>query len=214
MNKTKMVSPAIKTPFWLLWLFFCGSTLTFGQQNYTISGTITDKSNGETLFGASVFLMETTIGGVTNEYGFYSIRNATMIIEVDEFVLLIDPMIGDQGTLPPFAFFKSKPKRNPIVPLPGNSSEILDRVTHCLITHKHPDHIDNEAIAFLIKKDIPVICSTLDEKFFRKKRLNVIQTIEYWQKTTFLGGKNRRYSCKTWLRICRETGGQCDGFLY
>ncbi|MEM6543135.1 MAG: TonB-dependent receptor, partial [Bacteroidota bacterium] len=43
------------------------------QQSHTISGTITDKSNGETLFGASVFLMGTTIGGITNEYGFYSI---------------------------------------------------------------------------------------------------------------------------------------------
>ncbi|MGB5556008.1 MAG: TonB-dependent receptor [Flavobacteriaceae bacterium] len=43
------------------------------QNNYTLSGTITDKSNGETLFGASVFLKGTTIGVVTNEYGFYSI---------------------------------------------------------------------------------------------------------------------------------------------
>ena len=44
-----------------------------GQTSHTISGTITDKSNGETLFGASVFLSGTTIGGVTNEYGFYSV---------------------------------------------------------------------------------------------------------------------------------------------
>jgi len=47
--------------------------MAMGQSNYTISGTITDKSNGETLYGASVFLKGTTIGGVTNEYGFYSI---------------------------------------------------------------------------------------------------------------------------------------------
>ncbi|NQZ43495.1 MAG: TonB-dependent receptor [Flavobacteriaceae bacterium] len=45
----------------------------YAQQNHTISGTITDKSNGESLFGATVFLTGTTIGGVTNEYGFYSI---------------------------------------------------------------------------------------------------------------------------------------------
>ena len=45
----------------------------FAQKSYTINGTITDKVNGETLFGASVFLQGTTIGVVTNEYGFYSI---------------------------------------------------------------------------------------------------------------------------------------------
>ncbi|MGS0528244.1 TonB-dependent receptor [Zobellia nedashkovskayae] len=43
------------------------------QENYTVSGKITDQVNGETLFGASVFLEGTTIGVVTNEYGFYSI---------------------------------------------------------------------------------------------------------------------------------------------
>ncbi|MGI9552702.1 MAG: carboxypeptidase-like regulatory domain-containing protein, partial [Aurantibacter sp.] len=55
----------------LLFLLFF-STVSFAQ-NYTLSGTITDKSNGETLFGASVFLKGTTVGVVTNEYGFYSI---------------------------------------------------------------------------------------------------------------------------------------------
>ncbi len=56
---------------WLLAMLFC--TSLEAQTNYTINGTITDKSNGETLFGASVFLTGTTIGVVTNEYGFYSI---------------------------------------------------------------------------------------------------------------------------------------------
>ncbi|MEM9143238.1 MAG: TonB-dependent receptor [Bacteroidota bacterium] len=57
----------------LLWFFFFGGGIVLGQTNHTISGTITDKSNGETLFGASIFLSGTSIGGVTNEYGFYSI---------------------------------------------------------------------------------------------------------------------------------------------
>ncbi|MEO0570288.1 MAG: TonB-dependent receptor [Bacteroidota bacterium] len=73
MNKKKAVSPAVKTTIWLLWAYFFGAVLAYGQTSHTISGTITDKSNGETLFGASVFLTGTTIGGVTNEYGFYSI---------------------------------------------------------------------------------------------------------------------------------------------
>ncbi|UJH67261.1 TonB-dependent receptor [Allomuricauda sp. SCSIO 65647] len=73
MNKRVVLSPAIPQIPWLLGLYFCGCLLAYGQTSHTISGTITDKSNGETLFGASVFLTGTTIGGVTNEYGFYSI---------------------------------------------------------------------------------------------------------------------------------------------
>lgn len=57
--------------FWLGFLLF--STSAYTQTDYTLSGTITDQSNGETLFGASVFLKGTTIGVITNEYGFYSI---------------------------------------------------------------------------------------------------------------------------------------------
>jgi len=56
-----------------LLLFFVGFILASAQNGYTISGTITDASNGETVFGASVFLENTTIGAVTNAYGFYSI---------------------------------------------------------------------------------------------------------------------------------------------
>ncbi|WP_291865207.1 TonB-dependent receptor [Maribacter sp.] len=55
----------------LLFLFF--TTLLSAQENFTVNGSITDATNGETLFGASVFLEGTTIGAITNEYGFYSI---------------------------------------------------------------------------------------------------------------------------------------------
>jgi len=57
----------------LLLCAFLFSTLAISQNSYTLSGTITDKDNGVTLFGASVFLKGTTIGVITNEYGFYSL---------------------------------------------------------------------------------------------------------------------------------------------
>lgn len=47
--------------------------LFYAQANYTISGTVKDQANGETLFGATVLLKETNKGRITNEYGFYSI---------------------------------------------------------------------------------------------------------------------------------------------
>lgn len=73
MNNKHKLNPATKTTVWLLWFFFLTCLVAMGQTHHTISGTIADKNNGETLFGASVFLKGTSIGVVTNEYGFYSL---------------------------------------------------------------------------------------------------------------------------------------------
>ncbi|MEM5565655.1 TonB-dependent receptor [Psychroserpens sp. AS72] len=60
------------------------STVIFAQEKYSIRGTIKDFSNGETLLGATIFLKGTSIGAVTNEYGFFSLTapkgNYTVII--------------------------------------------------------------------------------------------------------------------------------------
>ena len=120
----------------------------------------------------------------------HHLRNATMIIEIGTHVILVDPMLSKKGAAgPPFTLFRFKPKRNPIVDLPDNCQPILDKVTHCLITHKHPDHIDKAAEAFLKEKNIPITCSVLDEALFKKKKLNVVQTLDYWKREDFLGGK-------------------------
>jgi len=118
------------------------------------------------------------------------VRNATLVIETDDKVILVDPMLGKKGTAgPPFTLFRFKPKRNPIVDLPNNAMNIVEKTTHCLITHLHPDHLDKEAENFLRSKQIPIICSIKDKKILQKKGLIVSQTIEYWKESTFLGGK-------------------------
>ena len=43
------------------------------QNNFTISGVVKDANSGETLIGASISVIGTTKGVITNEYGFYSI---------------------------------------------------------------------------------------------------------------------------------------------
>lgn len=43
------------------------------QEKYSISGTISDLESGETLLGATIAIVGTSKGVVTNEYGFYSI---------------------------------------------------------------------------------------------------------------------------------------------
>lgn len=42
-------------------------------QRYTICGTIRDTLNGESLFGASIYIDETQQGSTSNAYGFYSV---------------------------------------------------------------------------------------------------------------------------------------------
>jgi len=115
-------------------------------------------------------------------------RNATMLIEANDKVILVDPMIGPMGTMPTFTLFRFKARKNPIVPLPDICKPVLERVTHCLITHQHPDHIDKEAEEYLSQRKIPVICSVKDDAAFKKKGLNVVQTIDYWKRVDFLGG--------------------------
>ena len=120
----------------------------------------------------------------------HHLRNATLVIETEDKVILVDPMLGKKGTAgPTFTLFRFKPQRNPIVDLPMNAMKIVEKTTHCLITHLHPDHLDKEAENFLRSKQIPVICSVKDEATLRKRGLNVSQTVEYWKESPFLGGK-------------------------
>lgn len=47
--------------------------ISFSQQLFTISGTITEAASNETLIGVTVAIPELRTGTTTNEYGFYSI---------------------------------------------------------------------------------------------------------------------------------------------
>jgi L-ascorbate metabolism protein UlaG (beta-lactamase superfamily) len=119
----------------------------------------------------------------------HHLRNATLVIETEQHVILVDPMLGKRKTIPPFTIFRYSPHRNPLVSLPKNSREILSKVTHCLITHLHPDHIDKAGEVFLRRKSIPVTCSVQIEKELTKRGLNITQTLNYWEPQPFLDGK-------------------------
>ncbi|WP_165733600.1 TonB-dependent receptor [Polaribacter sp. 20A6] len=57
----------------ILFLILLVSFTAFSQERHTISGTIYDDSNNETLIGVSVYFPELNSGTTTNQYGFYSI---------------------------------------------------------------------------------------------------------------------------------------------
>ena len=119
----------------------------------------------------------------------HHIRNATTLIESGNFKLLIDPMIGKKGSAaPPFSYLRFKPLKNPICDLPKGALELIYSATHCLITHRHADHLDSEAIRYLRDKQIPITCSIRDQEELKNKGLNICTALDYWNLTNFVGG--------------------------
>ncbi len=62
-----------RTRIILFLFFFSFSLLSFSQNKYTLSGTISEASSNETLIGVTIVVPELQTGVTTNEYGFYSI---------------------------------------------------------------------------------------------------------------------------------------------
>lgn len=61
-----------KKIIYLLLLFTCSLT-SFSQQNFTLSGTISNENSNETLIGVNISVKGLKAGITTNEYGFYSL---------------------------------------------------------------------------------------------------------------------------------------------
>lgn len=87
-------------------------------------------------------------------------RNATVKLTINYINFLIDPMLGDKGSFGEFPWTEDGLK-NPLVNLPFTREELikeLDEIDVVLITHLHPDHLDEAAVQFLAKST-PIICS-------------------------------------------------------
>jgi len=127
----------------------------------------------------------------------HHLRNATFIIESKNYFILVDPMLGAEGSLPPFSRLKHKAQNNPLVPLPTNASKLLAKVTHTLVTHSqkwgiealtHTDHFDVSGRIFLQKNKIPVATLKNDTPYMKKHDINVSTELEYWKKVSYLDG--------------------------
>ena len=127
----------------------------------------------------------------------HHLRNATFVIESGAHYILIDPMLGAAGSLPPFSRFRFKSQKNPLIDLPQNANSILNCVTDCLITHsqkfgikalQHTDHLDSPGEEFLRAGNIPVTTLASDAKVLKKYGLNIETELDYWRESPFLGG--------------------------
>lgn len=88
------------------------------------------------------------------------IRHATCVIHYGATTLLVDPMLGDPGVMPPIAR-SPNPRPNPLVPLPEPAARVLDGVEAFLVTHTHSDHWDAAATK-LVPKDAALLIQPPD----------------------------------------------------
>ena len=79
------------------------------------------------------------------------IRNATIIIEYAWQRILVDPMLGEKGSMPPFSMSIRQDHRNPLNDLPIVLEDVLKDIDVVLLTHLHEDHIDEKAYEVIPK---------------------------------------------------------------
>lgn len=80
------------------------------------------------------------------------IRNATVIVEYADTKFLIDPMLGEKGSYPPFPNSPRQDQFNPLVDLPISIDKIIEGIDAVIITHLHYDHWDELAQKILSKQ--------------------------------------------------------------
>jgi len=113
------------------------------------------------------------------------LRHATLIIEINNKKILIDPMLSSKNDLDPVQN-AGNDIRIPMVDLPFNHqelTEILNDIDAIFITHTHRDHWD-VAAQMLIDKDRLIFCQPSDEEKIREqgfKNVRPISTKVIWE---------------------------------
>ena len=102
------------------------------------------------------------------------VRNATLLLETSEGVVLVDPMLRDAGTTPPIENTPN-PVRNPLVELPFPAEEVVDGISSCIVTHLHGDHFD-DAAAGLLPPGLPILTQPESAAALRERGFTEVVT--------------------------------------
>ena len=103
------------------------------------------------------------------------LRHATCVIHYAGRTLLVDPMLGDQGVMPPIARTPN-PRPNPLVSLPIPVTGVLQGIDAVLVTHTHSDHWDAEATA-RIPRDTRILIQPPDAAKFAGWGFSAVQPV-------------------------------------
>lgn len=113
------------------------------------------------------------------------IRHATLLLNIKNKRILVDPMLSPAGTMAAIPNVYNTNK-NPLVELPIDL-DMLINVDAVLLTHTHRDHFDDTA-AQLIPKHIPIFCQPSDKERIEVKGFDIVTAIEEsytWKGITF-----------------------------
>lgn len=112
------------------------------------------------------------------------IRNATLVVQYAGKKFLIDPMLAEKGTYPPFGpqvGFPDAPRQdqnNPLVSLPTSIDNIISDLDAVIVTHLHLDHWDDAAIEAL-PKDIKLFVQNDDDaSLIRNVGFNNVEVLQ------------------------------------
>lgn len=116
----------MKKLFFLIAVFF--TFFLSAQDRFTVNGIIKDAENGETVFGASVYFKNTTIGLLTNEYGFYSLTvpegTYTLIISYMGYDEIVQEIIIDRDQKYDFELVESTNELNEVIVVAEESERV------------------------------------------------------------------------------------------
>src|SRR3954452_3814240 len=104
------------------------------------------------------------------------VRHATVIVDLDGFRVLVDPMLDDAGARPPIADTPEQ-RPNPLVPLPPNADELLAGIDAIAVTHLHADHFDTAA-AGRLDPGLPLVCQPADADTLRDRGFGDVRPVE------------------------------------
>ena len=98
------------------------------------------------------------------------VRHATLLVELKDRRILVEPMLDPVGARPPVEDSPS-PRPNPLVPLPMPAEEVVADLDAAIVTHLHRDHFDDTG-ARLLPRDVPVFCQPEDVERLRAEGLD------------------------------------------
>lgn len=146
----------MKSKIQILLLFFLAFVFnTYSQEKFTLSGTIANKANNETLIGVNIVIPEAKASLVTNSYGFYSITlpkgEYTIIISYMGFDSIEIPISLTQNTKKNFTMFENNKSLQEVV-ITSNKTKVNIR---------KPEMSTNKLSIATIKK-MPAVMGEVD----------------------------------------------------
>ncbi|MFC7167010.1 MBL fold metallo-hydrolase [Halospeciosus flavus] len=133
------------------------------------------------------------------------VRHATLLVTLDGTTLLVDPMLGEPGDIPPIPNSPND-RENPLVSLPD-----VD-LTHdaVLVTHRHRDHFD-DAAAERLDDDVPLLCQPAEADAFREDGFTDVRPVA--DSVTFDGVDVSRTPARHGHGDLAEQMGPVSGFV-